>query len=62
MVADEDEIMSERDFANQILLYAGYSDQKRISVCRRVRKMFKDETQKVEILFNLLKCKYLPAL
>ena len=36
------ESISERDFANQILLYAGVSDKKRVSVCRRIRKEFKN--------------------
>ncbi|XP_067928469.1 calcium uptake protein 1, mitochondrial-like isoform X2 [Watersipora subatra] len=33
--------ISERDFAHQILMYAGFSDQKRISICKRIRKEFK---------------------
>jgi len=44
---EDDGTMTERDFANQILLYAGFSDPKRLSICRRVRKEFKGESQKV---------------
>jgi len=42
----DDDTISERDFANQILLYAGISDQKRIATCKRVRREFKGEHAK----------------
>lgn len=41
--------ISERDFANQILLYANVSDQKRVSTCRRVRREFTGENKKVSL-------------
>lgn len=46
-MSDDGVTISERDFANQILLYADFSDQKRISTCKRVRKEFKDEKKRV---------------
>ena len=39
--------ISERDFANQILLYANISDQKRVATCKRVRREFKGDNAKV---------------
>lgn len=46
--------ISERDFANQILLYANISDQKRVATCKRVRREFKGDNAKVNTWCGLL--------
>ena len=41
----EDGRISERDFAEILLLYAGLTENKRIKMLKRVKKVFKEEPQ-----------------
>ncbi len=45
---DDDGKISERDFAEILLLYAGLSEVKRIKMMRRVKKAFSDEESQVQ--------------
>ena len=37
--------ISERDFAELLLTYAGLNDKKKTKMIKRVRKVFKEDTQ-----------------
>jgi len=38
-----DERISERDFAESLVVYAGYNSKRRVRMLKRVKKAFKDE-------------------
>ena len=41
----EDGKITERDFAEILLVYAGYNEPKKIKMLKRVRRVFKEEQQ-----------------